>query len=181
MPRSPRCRLTPKDYAVLKDLLDKEARCRDEVFLRQLRRKLATAIVLFPGDVDHRVAAIGSRVHFTANGGVPQSRVLVGDDQDAARADAEARVLPVSSRWGLALLGLAAGETVSVQDPSGSDLRLRLERVEAVSEGPAGAHSGERRNGGATVLEFSRCTARPRAAASWTPLDPDDDPGPSAA
>src|SRR3546814_12079769 len=79
-------------------------------YLRLLRSKLSTAIVMFPGDIDPWVAAVGSRLEFTANAGIPQNRILGDEVRDNDRDEAAERVLPVTTRWGLALLGLAAGE-----------------------------------------------------------------------
>src|SRR3546814_8533363 len=73
LPPPPRCQLAARDFAFLQELLAKSSPSRDEAFLRLLRRKLETAIVMFPADIDERVAAIGSRIGFTANAGVPKS------------------------------------------------------------------------------------------------------------
>lgn len=184
----PRCQLAARDFAFLQELLAKSSPGRDEAFLRLLRRKLATAIVMFPADIDERVAAIGSRIGFTANAGVPQSCTLVGDDRGEAGQGTSGKILPVTTRWGLALLGLAVDETITVEDPSGSFARLRLERVEQPRQDPVlasdgedrGASAGEKRDSGATVLDFAGRAASPRKAPARSPFDPDD-PGPSAA
>src|SRR3546814_13276235 len=84
LPPPPRCQLAARDFAFLQELLAKSSPSRDEAFLRLLRRKLETAIVMFPADIDERVAAIGSRIGFTANAGVPQRCPLVGYDRGGA-------------------------------------------------------------------------------------------------
>src|SRR3546814_16521853 len=71
---------------------------------------------MFPGDIDPWVAAVGSRLEFTANAGIPQNRILGDEVRDNDRDEAAERVLPVTTRWGLALLGLAAGETIADED-----------------------------------------------------------------
>src|SRR3546814_6325327 len=70
------------------------------------------------------VAAVGSRLEFTANAGIPQNRILGDEVRDNDRDEAAERVLPVTTRWGLALLGLAAGETIAVED-AGTAARQR--------------------------------------------------------
>src|SRR3546814_17610144 len=79
---------------------------------------------MFPGDIDPWVAAVGSRLEFTANAGIPQNRILGDEVRDNDRDEAAERVLPVTTRWGLALLGLAAGETIAVED-AGTAARQR--------------------------------------------------------
>lgn len=178
----PRCHLTARDYTRLQKLLGQPDSRRDEAYLRLLRSKLDTAIVMFPGDIDPWVAAIGSRVKFTANAGLPQSCILV-DDERGGRSGPESGILPVTTHWGLALLGLVAGQTIRIEDPGGGPVRLRLEKVTVLPRRPAGeerAAAGGRRSG-ATVLAFARPAASPQGAHWLAPADPDDDPGPSAA
>lgn len=169
MSASPRCHLTPRDFAFLEELLEKDAANRDESFLRLLRRKLAAAIILFPDDIDEAVAATDKWVEFTVNDGAPKACVLVRDARSAAAHDRNARPLPITARWGLALLGLAAGETIEVEQASGAVARLSLLQVKPSAP-----------SAGATVLEFSR-RAAPRRAMPYGPVNPDNDPGPSAA
>ncbi|MGE5765947.1 MAG: hypothetical protein ACM35H_02105 [Bacteroidota bacterium] len=169
MSASPRCHLTPKDFAFLEEMLEKDAANRDESFLRLLRRKLAAAIVLFPDDIGETVAASDSWVEFTVNEGTPKACVLVRDARSATAHERNARPLPISARWGLALLGLAAGETIEVEQASGAVARLQLLQVKPFAP-----------SAGAKVLAFSR-RAAPRRAMSYGPVNPDNDPGPSAA
>ncbi|HMA16728.1 MAG TPA: hypothetical protein VKP12_18200 [Kiloniellaceae bacterium] len=164
MSASPRCHLTPKDFAFLEEMLEKDAANRDESFLRLLRRKLAAAIVLFPDDIGETVAASDSWVEFTVNEGTPKACVLVRDARSATAHERNARPLPISARWGLALLGLAAGETIEVEQASGAVARLQLLQVKPSAP-----------SAGAKVLAFSR------RAMSYGPVNPDNDPGPSAA
>src|SRR3546814_4494476 len=98
-------------------------------------------LVMFPGDIDPWVAAVGSRLEFTANAGIPQNRILGDEVRDNDRDEAAERVLPVTTRWGLALLGLAAGETIAVED-AGTAVRLRLTGVEPLQR-PADASRSE--------------------------------------
>src|SRR3546814_9659393 len=99
----------------------------------------------------------------SANAGVPQSCTLVGDDMGGAGQGTSGKILPVTTRWGLALLGLAVDETITVEDPSGSFARLRLERVEQPRQDPVlasagedrGASAGQQSDSGATVPDFA--------------------------
>lgn len=179
MSASLRCHLTPKDFAFLEEMLEKDTQNRDESFLRLLRRKLSAATILFPDDIGETVAATGKWVEFTVNDGAPKACVLVRDAYAAAAHDQRWRPLPVTARWGLALLGLAAGDTIEVEQASGAIARLRLLQVKS-SPPAAAARSGEEQRGGATVLNFAR-RATPRKVAPYRPVNPDNDPGPSAA
>ena len=180
MSASPRCYLTPRDFAFLEEILEKDAAKRDESFLRLLRRKLSAASILFPEDIGETVATTDRWVEFTVNEGATKACVLVRDVRSAAAHDPRHRALPVTARWGLALLGLSAGETIDVEQASGAVARLRLVRVEPCPP-TAGARGGEKQGAGATVLDFARRTTPPRKAARCRPVNPDNDPGPSAA
>src|SRR3546814_10390024 len=129
LPTPPRCQLAARDFAFLQELLAKSSSSRDEAFLRLLRRKLETAIVMFPADIDERVAAIGSRIGFTANAGVPHSCTLVGDDMGGAGQGTSGKILPVTTRWGPALLRLAVDETLTLEDTSGSFARTPPQQI----------------------------------------------------
>src|SRR3546814_13485946 len=128
LPTPPRCQLAARDFAFLQELLAKSSSSRDEAFLRLLRRKLETAIVMFPADIDERVAAIGSRIGFTANAGVPQSCTLVGDDRGGAGHGTSGKILPVTTRWGRAHLGVAVDAPRPADDPSSTLARRTPER-----------------------------------------------------
>src|SRR3546814_12209821 len=109
---------------------------------------------MFPGDIDPWVAAVGSRLEFTANAGIPQNSILGDEVRDNDRDEAAERVLPVTTRWGLALLGLAAGETIAVED-EGTAVRLRMTGVEPTHR-PADASAGKQTHSGRPVPTLTR-------------------------
>jgi len=150
----------------------------DDRLLRLLRRKLSMAIVVLPEDVAPDVATINSRVEYRIDGGRTEACVLVHDEGNASLGLA----LPISTLRGLALLGLSAGDSVSIERPDGRVETVSLENVAYQPE------SAKRRDGstespknGATLVDLRQyTTSRVRGANSNAGLD-DDDRGPPAA
>jgi regulator of nucleoside diphosphate kinase len=172
-----RCLLTTKDFSLLVALLERDEH-RDEAFLRLLRRKLSGATVVFRDDIAPHVAMIGSQIAFTANGDHAETCTLV-----EAEGSHPEPALPVTTLRGLALLGLAAGETVAVQRSDGGREELRLDKVirqpAVARREPARPASRERQ---ASVVAFRPRSRVGQAVALACSLDPDDDdPGPRAA
>lgn len=128
-----------------------------------IERKLAEAEILLGIDLGENIARIGSRVVFRINDSPAYERTLVLNSRAATRAD-----LPVCLPRGLALLGLAEGQTASVP---GADA-FETVYLDAVLDG---ARREPPRNTAGQVLPFQRRAQR------WSRPDPDDDPGPSAA
>ena len=159
MPRNPHCCLSMKDFAVLEAMLEHD--CTDLAFCRLLRKKLSNMTVFFHDDVDAAVAAIGSRVDFVIDGRVFDSRVLVADENPQPSR----LTLPVTTMRGLALLGVRAGEAITIESAAGESERLQINSV----------HNSPTVEKDAAIVAFTR-----RRKLS-TPTDPEDDPGPRAA
>src|SRR6185312_5343502 len=98
------CTLTPRDYARLDSMLNREgghATPRADA----VRRKLSTAVIVNPDRLAPEVATLGSLLRFRVDGNAPIERVIVADPTEAMGH-------PPLFAWterGLALLGLAAG------------------------------------------------------------------------
>ncbi|TAM94775.1 MAG: nucleoside-diphosphate kinase [Rhizobiaceae bacterium] len=180
-----RCQLTIKDCSILETLLERSA-IHDEAYLRLLRRKLSAAKVVFPDAIAPEVATINSRVDFTVDDGPADNRILIHGKDHAFPG----LTLPVTTLRGLALLGLAAGEAITVKRRDGGEETIRLDRVahqpEASRKGrpyqssrmETGLAAVERSS---VVLLSSRRTPAPVGPNVLPLRHDDDDPGPSAA
>lgn len=118
-----------RDYSRLRALARLWRRPDDPVG-RALADKLAGCRVVPPDAVPPAVAVLGARVAFAAEGGAPDSRILVMPEDDAR----DGSTLPVSKPVGAALLGAAAGQWV---EAVGRDGRRVLLRLLAVDHSPA--------------------------------------------
>lgn len=168
MSNIPSCYLTMKDFAVLESLVESDI--SDFAFLRLLRRKLTSATIVFEDDLDDAVAAIGRRVEFQIDGAVIDSCIL-SNDEGAAQSRLK---LPITTMRGLALLGLCAGTSITIERADGGGERLHLSKVYRGPARRAAAHEVR-----TSVVALDGSTQRSRAV----PIDPDDDddPGPQAA
>lgn len=174
------CILTTRDRSIL-NLMLQRAGGRDPALAALLRRKLETAEVVSPDAIPADVATLDSRVAFSVDGGKIETRIL-SDDRSAS---AVGLFLPVTRPRGLALLGLAEGESLRLADREGREARIRLEKVcyqpeaarrrkEEDMEEPSSA-------GARPVLRLiDGALARPRTLTTAGP-NGFDDPGPSAA
>ena len=159
MAKHPECQLSMKDFTILEEMLDQDI--HDRAFFRLLRQKLTNTTIVFHDEVRYPVAAIGSRVDFTIDGRLFDSRILVGRPPAAPSR----LTLPVTTMRGLALLGLTAGVTIVVEWPEGESERIRVDKVYPPQSNKASSIIAlvQRRKGRVSV-------------------DPDDDdPGPHAA
>lgn len=157
------CRLAAKDYAALAALLEDPAEAAQARDL--IARKLAEAEILLGTPPDAGVARIGSRVLFRINDSPVYERTLVLSSTAPLRAE-----LPVTLPRGLALLGLAEGQSADVPGADAFET-VFLDAVIAETGDPAPSLP---RQAGA-VIAFERRARR------WQRQAPDDDPGPSAA
>jgi regulator of nucleoside diphosphate kinase len=160
MPTNPECLLSMQDFGVIEGMLDQDI--HDSAFMRLLRQKLANATIVFHDEIAPPVATIGSRVDFTINHQIHDSRVLVAD----AASGPSRLTLPVTTMRGLALLGLKANDTILIEWSKSERERLRVDRIYP-------HHHAQKR---AEVLAFA-----PRRGVHVLLAPDDDDPGPSAA
>lgn len=173
-----RCLLTTRDFSILVALLERDGHA-DEAFLRLLRRKLSGATVVFRDDIAPQVAMIDGHVEFTVDGHLTDSRILVQGEEGPFPGPS----LPITTLRGLALLGLATGETIRVERSDGGSEELRLDRVsrqpEAILKEKPRPPASE---GKSSVVAFKarRRTASARPMAYLIGPD-DDDPGPRSA
>ena len=171
---TPRCCVTAKDFTILENMI-KRTPPYDEGLLRLLRRKLATATVLLPEDIAPRIATLNSRVEYRIDGGRTECCVLVHGEDNTSRG----LTLPISTLRGLALLGLAAGDSVSIERPDGRIETVFLESVAYQPESARGA--GFVHSSGATVVNLRQHAKSRAGAANSNAGFEDDDRGPPAA
>lgn len=160
------CQLTIKDVSLLEAMLQRHDD-DDGPFIRLLRRKLATATVVFPDAVDPRAATLNSRIEISVDGGPFESRILAYGGEDAYPG----RALPITTLRGLALLGLTAPARIACERPDGAAEQIQLSRVLHQPEAAKRSRIMQ-----PSVIAFG---ARRRAPRLHDPAG--DDPGPQAA
>ena len=175
---NPQCLLTAKDYSILEAMLERRA---SQDLLRQiLQSKLSTAHVVFREDIPADIVTLNSRVRYRVNGAPAETRLIC---QDEIRGTVGS-VLPVTQPRGLALLGLAEGETYRLP---GSALEEVAVHVLEVLYQPEAAMRESARLSGQRVAPRLRLVhsvddlVRPAFPASARVRREHDDPGPSAA
>jgi len=139
-----------------------------------IRRKLRSATLVFPADIDANVVTLNSRVRYRINGGATEERVLVPRADETVAWPA----LALDCARGIALLGASAGQSLEVPRADGSFETLHVEAVLYQPEAHGEDAPEPVRPG--TVSQFSAY----RAQRTSPPRDfdgDDDDPGPSAA
>ena len=120
----PGCRLTATDYATCRTLTQRLESAASPL-APLLRAKLAGATVVADDRIDPAVATLNSRVEFRVDDAPLQTRILVGCQ---FRNGLVGLTLPVSTPYGLALLGLRQGRTVLL-DRDGERCSLFLNRI----------------------------------------------------
>ena len=124
MSKDQACRLTTKDYTILEVMLE---RChgRDDPLAAMLRRKLGEAVVMFREDIPSDVVTLSSRVTYRVNGAPAETRIVSHDEMRGLVGS----VLPINNPRGLALLGLAEGQSATVEKPDGTTETISVEAV----------------------------------------------------
>ncbi|MFY0736366.1 GreA/GreB family elongation factor [Aurantimonas sp. NFXS3] len=172
--------LTVRDYSFLRSRLAFATGYNDTIY-RQIRGKLAEAIVHFGQDFPPNVVTLDSRVDFRVDDTMSQTRTVVVDGD----REIVGMTLSIATPRGLALLGRTEGQSVVVSRRDGTKEVLRVERVayqpeaaqrlfhavEEMAQGQ-GSGSGQRQ---AAIIPFR---AKPTATVSQ---HLDEDPDPSAA
>jgi regulator of nucleoside diphosphate kinase len=167
--------LTAKDFALLENLVHNWG----EPFpgaSEHIRRKLASATVVFPKDVPSNVVTLNSCVRFRVGTALPEERTIVSGPSEARYG----MTLPLSSPRGVALIGAAVGQTVNALRADGSTEILLIEAVphqpaQTQSEVGLRVISRQELPDAHSVFPTARCRLEtPR-------FGNDDDPGPSAA
>jgi regulator of nucleoside diphosphate kinase len=173
------CILTTKDLTILEVMLD---RCHgaSHHLGPLLRRKINSAVVMFRDDVPEGVATLSSRVTFRVDDQEADTRIISHDRMSSPVG----MFLPITSRRGLALLGLSEEQEIRLLDCDGKHEVIRLERVLYQPEAARRAReirSADLPGYGKPPLRVIEGSGPARAPRSMAKADGFDDPGPSAA
>lgn len=181
------CQLTTKDYTLLEAMLERHPG-HDDPMREILRRKIDAARVVFRDDVEPAVVTLSSRVTYTVDDGSAETRIVASD----AMRGMVGAVISISSPRGLALLGLAEGQSMTIPRADGGQETITVREVVYQPE-------QARREAESKTVEVETGTPRSRGSflrlvhsaddvpaspkrASPSPFDGGpDDPGPSAA
>jgi regulator of nucleoside diphosphate kinase len=118
------CQLTTKDYTILEVVRDCHP-MRDETFWAVLQRKISSAVVMFRDDIPANVVTVNSRVAYRVNDGPAEIRIIAHDQMRGLVG----MLLPITNLRGLALLGLAEGQSISVPTAGGHLETLTVHEV----------------------------------------------------
>lgn len=176
------CRLTTKDHALLETLLERSLE-PGGAYAALLGRKLAGAEVGPGRDIPAGVVTLNSRVIYRVDGGPAKTRIVA---QSPVGGPVVGLLLPLTTLRGLALLGLAEGESVTFEE-GGAEVTLA---VQTVAYQPEAARreaqpGGTAPRGPALRLVHSASAvpepAQPSRYVLSHGFNDGDDPGPSAA
>ncbi|ANL68606.1 hypothetical protein AMC82_PC00042 (plasmid) [Rhizobium phaseoli] len=169
------CLLTTKDYTLLETMHD-DPLVRDTALLRLLRRKMASAIVMFREDLPEDIASLNSRVTFSIDGRC-DTRVLT----TGRMTTPVGMLLPVDTLRGLALLGLREGQTIAIDNVEGRVEVIMLNAVNYQPERMMRRSDGLPVRIGLADKPMLRLVQGVGPVCSARPPEEPDDPGPSAA
>ncbi|WP_027141735.1 GreA/GreB family elongation factor [Mesorhizobium sp. WSM3626] len=176
------CRLTTKDFAVLEVMLERRRAFADPMG-RMIEEKLSNAGVVPIDSIEADIVTLNSRAVFCVDAGVAETRTLVQSEMREPVGSS----LSVTTRRGLCMLGMAQGQTASLEHPDG---RRESIRIKAVLYQPEAARRAAReraaaggpRPHGLTLVYSADASIRPLGGtAGMRQTERDDDPGPSAA
>lgn len=174
--KRPGCTLTKEDFDILRRMLE-EHQDHDEAMTSLLRQKLETAQVVCKADMPDNVVTIDSRISFRLGNGMPETRIISRDRSGGSVS----YFLPITTMRGLALLGLAEGQTAAISRNSSlveilqvTAIHYQPERTERLREAEEAIHPGLRH--AETSREADHVVGRGRVS-----FPEGDDPGPSAA
>ncbi|QDZ00219.1 nucleoside-diphosphate kinase [Nitratireductor mangrovi] len=174
------CFLTTKDFTILEVMRD---RClgRDDPLARILKRKIASATVMFRDDIPVNVATLSSRVTFSVNGRDPDTRIVSHDRMTSPIG----MFLPITTARGLALLGLSEGQDFAIRNGDGEEERVLLHEVhyqpEAARREKEALEGTGSETSGKPTLRVIRGAFHDQHRLVPLAHDGFDDPGPSAA
>ena len=118
------CRLTTRDFSMLETMLHRGMAVGDPI-VPLLQAKLAGAEIMPLDAIGAGIVTLNSRVVFRVDAGPAETRTLVRHDMRGAVGVS----LPVSTMRGLAMLGLAEGETISIERTTGRPESILIEKV----------------------------------------------------
>lgn len=174
MSRESFCQLTVGDASVLMSMLDYYCD-KPNAFTVLLREKLSHAEIFFKDDIPPDVVTLDSRILYKTNQRPTGPHVLVRSSPEKLPEFA----LSVHTMRGLALLGLAQGETVDCRLEDGSLEVLQVDRLLYQPEANERMSSTPGSTGAIVDDAPQVVTFRPRTKP--LAISYDDDPGPSAA
>ena len=106
--------LTAKDFSILEQMLHSGTGSEQTNGL--VRRKLDDARIVFGSDIDPEIVTLDSRVRYRINGNAPEERTLIVDSNQEVRG----MTIQLGTLRGVAMLGMAAGEAVTVPRRDGT-------------------------------------------------------------
>ena len=176
--------LTTKDYTIL-EVMRERYQGRDATMSAILQRKISRAAVTFREDVPPDVVTLSSRVAYRVNDGPPETRIVAHDEMRGLVG----MLLPITNPRGLALLGLAEGQSMTIPNPDGKLDTLTVQEVVYQPEAARRdrlrlAQGNEPRPGGPVLRVVHRSDGLPEKSATKVMAAVEsgfDDPGPSAA
>ncbi|MBZ9943020.1 nucleoside-diphosphate kinase [Mesorhizobium sp. BR1-1-13] len=123
MPTIDSCRLTTKDYTILEVMQERHP--RGDALSVVLQRKISSAIVMFREDIPPTVVTLSTRVTYRVNDGAAETRIVAHDEMRGLVG----MLLPITNPRGLALLGLAEGQSMSIPTAQGGHETLTVHEV----------------------------------------------------
>ncbi|MDX8502993.1 nucleoside-diphosphate kinase [Mesorhizobium sp. VK4C] len=124
MPTIDSCQLTTKDYTILEVIRERRP-ILDETFSTILQRKISRAVVMFREDIPANVVTLSSRVAYRVNDSPAETRIVAHDRMRGLVG----MLLPITNPRGLALLGLAEGQSISIPTADGRLETLTVHEV----------------------------------------------------
>lgn len=124
MSNTQNCQLTTKDYTILEVMLERHLG-GDDTMSEILRRKVSGALVMFRDDIPPTVVTLSSRVVYRVNDGRPETRIVAHGEMRGLIG----MLLPITHPRGLALLGLAKGQSITIPNKSGGFDTMTVEEV----------------------------------------------------
>ncbi|MCV3240720.1 nucleoside-diphosphate kinase [Mesorhizobium sp. ZC-5] len=178
------CQLTTKDFTIL-EVMRERYQGRDAAMSAILQRKVSRALVMFGDDIPPNVVTLSSRVAYRVNDGPAETRIVAHDDMRGLVG----MLLPITTPRGLALLGLAEGQSMTIPNPDGKPETLTVQDVVYQPEAARRerlrlAHGTKPRPAGPilrVVHSSDGLPDRPAKKVMATVEGGFDDPGPSAA
>ena len=181
------CQLTTKDYTIL-EVMQERRPARGDAFSAILQRKISSAVVVFREDIPATVVTLSTRVAYRVNDGSAETRIVAHDEMRGLVG----MLLPITNPRGLALLGLAEGQSMSIPTADGGLETLTVHEVVYQPEAArrerlklaGGAAPGSWRPGGPVLRVVHRSDELRDKAENkvMAAFDTEfDDPGPSAA
>lgn len=178
------CQLTTKDFTILEVMRERHPG-HDDIMSEILQRKVSRALVMFRDDIPPTVVTLSSRVSFRVNDGPAETRIIAHDEMRGLVG----MLLPITNPRGLALLGLAEGESMTIPKADGDVETLTVQEVIYQPEGARRERvkltfGADPSTGGPVLRVVHRSDGVPdKSANKVMAAFPTgfDDPGPSAA